>query len=536
MENSSNNLWAELEKAYCPPVDSALFAAVASDFDLSDPESVKQFREVLDSIKGLAVQQENLPFDPSGTANNNVADEGDFGEMLSDGIPTQTDMTSTPSLLISESGGNSSRDGSKSRFTYTVMADGSLELIGATYDDKVDSLLQMFPSVSRLNVEQTLKKSNLDIDKSMDILLNLAFFDESQKAEDDCQIFMPKGIDGFVETNGTGRAARKKKRKKGYKPPLQGASPDDIPIFNKWETGKADIEFICSRAPNLLQEKVKSAYHANGMFLPATIRAMALANVPKEPHDLDEDSVMSTQLAELSQKYPSISTTTLVGLLAITDNMISATEDLAAVMVQQPQSSLNDIIKFTAAPIELGNEEETSTHQSHQNEAFGVNYEQARATADAHFAAGLAAYQQAGQAARRAKSNHLYSGAAAVYRQRGQEYRELGMKHLSIASDRLVDGQSSNCDLDLHGVTVANATRITRDRVDAWWDGLGDTKHVRGGGKHVHGGFKIVTGVGNHSHDGTSRLGPAVSKMLMQEGWRVEVNRGFLLVLGKARR
>jgi hypothetical protein len=96
--------------------------------------------------------------------------------------------------------------------------------------------------------------------------------------------------------------------------------------------------------------------------------------------------------------------------------------------------------------------------------------------------------------------------------------------------------QSSPYDLDLHGVTVANAVRIARERVQAWWDGLGDQKYVRGGGRNSHGGFNIVCGVGHHSLDRKSHIGPAVWNMLLKEGWRVELNRGSMLVTGVNRR
>ena len=38
MENDSDSLRAELEEIYCPPLDSALFAAIISDFNLRSEE------------------------------------------------------------------------------------------------------------------------------------------------------------------------------------------------------------------------------------------------------------------------------------------------------------------------------------------------------------------------------------------------------------------------------------------------------------------------------------------------------------------
>lgn len=456
-------------------------------------------------------------------------------------FPAPTDATCLTSPLVSNDGDNhSARSKSTSRAAYTVAADGSLEFSGATLEENVKALLEMFPSVSQLNVEQSLKKSDGDPTKAMDVLLNLAFFDEAQAAQDENHISVPKGIDGFLQDgNETGNHRGRKKKQKKQKLRLEANSPSaDSPAPNKWENGRADIEYICSRAPDLSRERVTSAYHANGAKLASAIRAIASANAPKDISEIDDDPVMLTQVAELAGSFAHLPTTILVGLLRITRNMPSAASDLATVMTRQPSlSDVSEMIKFTAAPLKL-DEDEGATHPRSRQElslSSNMDYEEAHAAAQAHFVAGSAAYQQAAQAARRARSNHLYGGASAYYRERGQECRALGMQQLAAASDRLVDRQSANCDLDLHGVTVPIAIRIVRERVAAWWDSLGDTKHVRGGGRHVHGGFKIVTGVGNHSRDGTSRLGPAVSKMLMQEGWRVEVGRGYLVVNGVAR-
>jgi len=49
-------------------------------------------------------------------------------------------------------------------------------------------------------------------------------------------------------------------------------------------------------------------------------------------------------------------------------------------------------------------------------------------------------------------------------------------------------------------------------------------------------GLRIVTGVGRHSEGGRGKLGPAVARMLVSEGWRVEVGEGIVEVLGRAKR
>jgi hypothetical protein len=274
------------------------------------------------------------------------------------------------------------------------------------------------------------------------------------------------------------------------------------------------------------------------MSLCATIRALAIAYAPRDIGEIDDDDTIISQVAELAHKYATIPETTLVGLIRISNNEIIAADELAEALARGPVlNSLSDIITFTSAPVLLDPEENTSAASSEAAaEAFShMEYDQAAAAANTHFAARASAFAQASQAARRARSNPLYNGASAYYREVGNEQRQLALRHLATASDRLVDRQSSQYDLDLHGVTVPNAIRISRERVNAWWHSLGDLKHVRGGGKHVHGGFKIVVGVGNHSRDGAARIGPAVYRTLEGEGWKVECDRGVLLVTGKRR-
>ncbi|KAI2825286.1 hypothetical protein CBS133816_8680 [Aspergillus niger] len=129
-------------------------------------------------------------------------------------------------------------------------------------------------------------------------------------------------------------------------------------------------------------------------------------------------------------------------------------------------------------------------------------------------------------------------GAAAYYSAVGRDHLERAKRNAAAAADALVDTQSTWNSLDLHGVSVQDAVRIASERVSEWWDSLGDAKYSRGSGARdpIQGGYRIVTGLGRHSHDGTSRLGPAVAKMLAREGWRVEIGAGVLTVVGVVRR
>ncbi|QQK42514.1 Smr protein/MutS2 C-terminal [Penicillium digitatum] len=550
MGDCGDELLKELESTYCPPIDPALFVAIVSDFDLAIPTQVKQLRETLDVLNASAVEQENLPFDPTGTTNLRNSDVS--GSLIGGSSDDATsDFTSWPSLENHERDNSNSTSTSReaerlksSKLAYTFL--------GMTTADKAQNLISMFPTIPRLEAERILEDCHDNLSRSMDVLLNLAFIEETQIARDtpqetpkevakDVQTSISKSIDGFQakeNQNGGGKNSRKRKKQKQRRVDLVSQAMNNT--TNRWEAGKKDIEFLSTRASALQREKIASTYHENSMSLCATIRVLAQAHAPKDIHEIEDDPRLVTQVGELSHKYPEINPMTLSGLIQIANNEIPAADDLADTLARRPDlTSVSNIISFVSSPVALDNEEEeenVAPIQQTESTSDFMDFNEAAAAANSHFAARSAALAQAAQAARRARSNPLYGGASAYYRDVGNEQRQLAMRHLATASDRLVARQSSQYDLDLHGVTVANAIRIARERVQAWWDGLGDQKYVRGGGQSSHGGFNIVCGVGHHSLDRKSHIGPAVWNMLLKEGWRVELNRGSMLVTGVNRR
>ncbi|KAL4887032.1 hypothetical protein BJY04DRAFT_45786 [Aspergillus karnatakaensis] len=543
MVDNNEDTLKELEKSYCPPLDPALFTAIVFDYDLTDLVQLQQLRETLDALRLSAWEQEDLPFDPSGTSglNSNSGLESDPSLSQADTNPSRgTDTTSEFSSL---SFSDKSRS-TCSRVSYTHGPDGSLSLAGASEENKILYLTEMFPNTDRFTIQHTLSKSNGDVDRSMDVLLNLAFFDGQPSEEDGAKVVLPKGVDGF----GDDTAGRKKNRKRGGKnkngknkdpaSPLNSeVSSDASNAVNKWEVAQKDIEFICSRvSPDLKRETVTSTYHANGASLPATIRSLADSHAPKDEKAITEDPVMVTQVAELLQEFPTHTPDLLAGLLNITRRSISAAHELATALMASPAPlSVAELIKITTSPPPVDVEQEAPKQRAGARSSRG--YDEVTASAGYHFSAGSEAFSKASAAYRRGKSDKLMGGAAAYYSSVARDHLERAKKDAAAAADAFVDQQSSWNSLDLHGVSVQDAVRISSQRVARWWDSLGDSKYMRGGdGEAARGGYRIITGLGRHSRDGTSRLGPAVGKMLAREGWRVEVGEGVLTVVGVVRR
>ncbi|PWY91949.1 hypothetical protein BO94DRAFT_533392 [Aspergillus sclerotioniger CBS 115572] len=547
----------DLEKTYCPPLDPALLTAIAFDYDLTDSTQLQQLRDTLDALRLSAWEQEDLPFDPSGTSGlspeNSLEADGIFSERSGSQCDRSrtTDLTSLTSGFSSfglsdRSSNSKSKSGSTTsdHVSYTIGPDGSLCLSGASDEDKIGYLTEMFPSADRFTIQHTIKKSNGDVDRAMDVLLNLVFFDEQAPDEDGLKVAVPKGVDGFEDGPGEARKQgrkRKPKNKSGRKqevPSPLGSQPtlDGMPSLNKWDAAGKDVEFIHARtSPILKMEIVRSTYHANGASLSATIRTLASAHAPKDEKVINDDPVMVAQVAELTQEFAWVPPLTFAGLLKITRSSVSAASELAAAMLTEPVApSISEMIKITTPPPPVDLEEDVHPRRGADPPATRDLY-RARSAAGLHFAAGAEALSKASLAYRRGKSDRLMGGAAAYYSAVGRDHMERAKRNAAAAADALVDSQSTWNMLDLHGVSVQDAVRIASARVSEWWESLGDTKYRRGGSDPAWGGYRIVTGLGRHSHDGTSRLGPAVGKMLAREGWRVEIGAGVLTVVGVVR-
>lgn len=135
----------------------------------------------------------------------------------------------------------------------------------------------------------------------------------------------------------------------------------------------------------------------------------------------------------------------------------------------------------------------------------------------------------AAQMNRKGASNPLYRQAASYYSERAREQGRHAQQATSTAADYLVSQQSTTRSIDLHGVTVRDGTRIARQRVQAWWDGLGEFRSRRAREQS----FTVVTGLGRHSAGGVSQLRQAVAAALLQDGWRIQVETGRFVVTGR---
>jgi len=89
--------------------------------------------------------------------------------------------------------------------------------------------------------------------------------------------------------------------------------------------------------------------------------------------------------------------------------------------------------------------------------------------------------------------------------------------------------QSSDNEIDLHGVTIYDGVRIALEKTEQWWADLGPGRITRAKSEPL----VIITGAGRHNTNGVSRLRQSVGAALKRDGWKYVVEEGRFIVKGK---
>ncbi|KIW78803.1 hypothetical protein Z517_08642 [Fonsecaea pedrosoi CBS 271.37] len=511
-----------LRVQYCPPLDDALFYAIASDYQL--PQDRAALTADLDRLKAGAIEQEDAEFDPSGTgAPAHLIDATDTSrscpeDNFSNGVTSITTGISDLRWNDSDSPGNDQ--------------DNTLST-----EKKIGRLRHVFPNIPKRELSSVLESHAGCLDKAVDELLNLSFLNQGLGEElEDVPIL--KGVDGFAEDallQRKGRKKRKYRTTESSRANSGSSSPYELEPTptNVWATMSKDVDFICSRT-KLQPQLVRSIYHANDARLASTIRALAIREGEAYSKSAEVDPLLDMQIAEFQSQFEYVPKSQLYGLLRLARNIPSAAQELLEAMSVAETVPITGKLQAAAqyAPLNLGEDEVPRTASTAPEDLTIDPY---RASAASFRIAAGQSFDQAAAAYRRSKSDRLYGGVAAHYSEIGRERVRAAKEAKAAEADLLVARQSSSNVLDLHGVTVQDAVRIARAKTQSWWDGLGDAKYASGGGGPARAGFRIVTGLGTHSKNHAPRIGPAVSKMLLKEGWKVEIGHGELTVTGKRR-
>ena len=492
-----------------------------------------ELRQTLDQIKQDAQTEEETGFDPSGTSGH---------------LPVERDLSadsSSNSVIKSSDAELESLATGLSDFTWedSVKNDRATQpqWEHLSNDGKEDRLSELLPQMNRTTIRFTLRKNQSRFDQSMDELLLLAFLDEDEKQNADS--LEPYSVGAY-----RGKGRKKRSRKNGHGSlhdavaSTTNTSTESLPTRNVWTTSKEDVDFIRARTA-LSTDLVSSIYHSNGASLPATISTLAMKHAPTPRQMESTDPTLQIKVADLAQDYPQLRQDMLFGLFTITNNDASKTNELIHALLRSPASSRPLIpaqITPHYAPLPVHSEKSSNIRTQIPSSSSTTPLTDpylTQQTASTSRIAGSEAFTKASSAYRRGKSDRHFGAVAAYYSDIGREHMRAAREQSSSAANSLVSMKSTPSSIDLHGVSVMDAVRIASQRTQTWWDSLGDSKLVPGGTGAValREGFRIVTGVGRHSKDGAPKVGPAVTKRLINEGWKVDLGQGELLVTGKRR-
>ncbi|KFY72060.1 hypothetical protein V499_07784 [Pseudogymnoascus sp. VKM F-103] len=533
---------AELKPHYCPPLDESMFLAILSDYDLSLPINLENACKTLDMLAEDAEVEESMGFDPSGSSGAVVGDGADaVAQDNSEGHSTFAWSSTTDDTSLSQGFATLGLEGEELRDAGRQNSQGraaggeansyDAQFKGMDLAAKEAVLVETFPGLKPYDIKHTLKMCKSDTEKAMEELLNQVYLEEN--------LGRRQGVDGFYEESDIPPVKKKgRNRKKRQEPSTQNyvsTTSDTRPEVaeSKWESARRDVETI-SNLTGMPTKQVGSLYHKHGTLVPPVLNAIIDAH--QELGLDDNDSSMHLKALELNRDYPAIPITRLLAIVQICTSAHSSPRDLVRALTSRPyssgtQSPMSPIqLEFRLPPPDLSGLSESKLKPNSHNAVYANGQSSQQTSAYAtdgrdYKALSNGAYNQAAAAYKRGKSDPLMGGAAAYYSSVGRDYGAKAKSATSATANATAARQSTASQLDLHGIGVADAVRIAREKVTSWWVGLGD--RVNG-----HGGYKIITGKGTHSEGGVARVGPAVSRMLIREGWRVEVGSGSMVVTG----
>lgn len=406
---------------------------------------------------------------------------------------------------------------------------------------KMIKLKGIFSEAKDFDIIYTLNKAGNNFGKAFDELLNQAYLEE-QDLSGEARV-LKKSIDAFTEPsiNSRGRRGRKKKRqilrRTSSTPAAEvngNATAEILPQQSRWERAKKDIEFIAQRT-YIPPKTIASAYYGCGASLPSTIAAFCATTDPdiiSSPYIFVEDKTyLEAHADDLSLDFPRVPYVQLTMLIKLTHPSLASAHELAQALSAQPRTNSTSKITPHYVSYRTSPERTSSSTAPPPNSSFPLSQSAVSALA----AARSSAFTQAQAAYRKSKSKPLMGGAASYYSAQGRDASASLRHHEAATADALVASQSRPGEVDLHGVNVKDAVRISKARVEAWWAAEG-REWARAGRVMAGGGLKLITGVGHHSAGGKAVLGPAVGHMLDKEGWRIRFGNGVVEVVGRQRR
>ncbi|OAQ82348.1 smr domain-containing protein [Purpureocillium lilacinum] len=516
-----------MDDAFHSLLDEALIVAIASDYNLADPNAYDAAKATLEDIAQSVPSEEATGFNPSGIP---IVPEGD-----SDGLkdePTTTASVSQPASQTNatdpSSVGSAAADCSAAIPRLTSFDNDSQET-------KVLLLQSMFADLKPYDVEYALKKANGDVQTALDYLLNIQYLASTGQ--------QMKGIDGFFTPEETAASSKGKRKRQGKKALSPSSDLSDTTPPNLEANSQDDIQFIAERF-GMRSEEVSDAYQKCDRSKGAT--AVELLDQFLSHGIETQDEAGKEHADALARKYRHVPEKYMPTIVHVAGSIPQFADDLASLLnkhftKQSKAQKLDLTYRLTPLPREEieGSDVSASAGKSggqvgllgaKLHAAPSMDYSQAVQAANKHHQDRVDALSSAAQLHRRGASSPLYRQAAGYYTDRAREQARYAQQATATAADLLVQEQSTSNSIDLHGVVVQDGVRIARQKTQDWWQGLGEFRSKRA---KEQGGFTVITGLGRHSAGGISQMRQAVAAALLQDGWKFHVETGRFVVTGR---
>ncbi|KAI1380319.1 hypothetical protein F4677DRAFT_255948 [Hypoxylon crocopeplum] len=410
---------------------------------------------------------------------------------------------------------------------------------GLSDSEKERQLLEMFISLNPTDIRLTLQTANGDVSLAIDELLNLEWLEQSG------QRF--KSVDGFDKSGDNAPSKKKKgKKKKAAKLASLKAVTSENPSegANLSDAVHSDNITLISDRLNLAPSEVAGIYQQQNASPGATVvkimdNYIALGLQP-DYHLLSEVQEATDKFSWVPREYVKA----IFEICSTQDEAIDIIGILADHFEKPPYLKYDISYRLVASYAEAAamNEPVDASHLKTASKTFsnmllpaiGSSRQpstglQAAAVASRSLAESTNhSYTSAAAAFKKGKSDPLFRQAGAYYADRAREQAASYQQASTIEANHLVDQNSAKDMIDLHGVTVQDGVQIARERVLAWWQGLGEER-----ARKAKNGFTVITGLGRHSPDGKSRLRSNVFKALVADGWKAEVSTGRFVVTGR---
>lgn len=523
---TSEALVQKLVESFCALLDEALIVAIASDHDLKQQPEYDAAQAILEGLARDVTSEEATGFNPSGIS----------------GSPEET----TDGLSTTET--SNSHQASRTRDTDTSNSDLASSASGGSYsiprlttfnndseESKILQLQSMFSGLKEYDIKHSLKKASGDFQAALDDLLNIQYLKSTGQHQ--------KGVDGFFQPDEeVGKKRKKKNRNKG-KQPLQSdthvvregaTSPDHVKEMKRQD----DVAYLADRL-NLPFDEVSAIYHRKRFSSGATAVEIIDQHISLGIEAQDDASKKDAHA--MAQKYRNVPENYMSTVVQVTGSIPQWSDDIAALLskhfTKNPWSQKLDL-NYTLTPLPQEEIEGFETGKAAvskigaplaPNGANPMAYAQAAEKANHHHRVKREAAASASQLNRRGASSPLYRQAAGYYAEVAREQGRYAQQASSTAADLLVEQQSDSNSIDLHGVYVQDGVRIARQKVQAWWSGLGEFRSEKARQQH----FTVITGLGRHSAGGVSQLRQAVAAALLQDGWKMQVDTGRFVVKGR---